>query len=194
VFSILVGVFLYIQEGWCIFVTSSIQNKFQLTMEKLKKFSVSPFLVSWMKAGDGDGMGETIDVTNGISDEVVKVPKARRMMDRMAYSKVSMKFCSDVCSSDVLGISGLRMLFVLLRVLNRNKEQVFLNYAIFESMAQGTWKAHTYYKGLNELIKANVLAKVENAHDMYWVNTDYVFKGDRVKMLNDKRFGRGMGN
>ena len=160
-------------------------------MSVRESFSSSPFSVSWIDASNEE---ETVKMLNKMSGEIVEIPKSKRVSDRMAYAKVSMKFCSDLCESDALGISGLRVLFVVLRVLQRSKDQVFLNYATFESMAKGGWKMHTYYKGLNELLDANIIAKVKNAHDMYWVNTDYIFKGDRVKMINNKRFANGIGN
>jgi hypothetical protein len=76
----------------------------------------------------------------------------------------------------------------------RHKEHFFLTYEMFESVTDGAKVSRVmFHKGIGELIDAGVIAR-GMASNFYWLNTNYFFKGDRVKMIKDKRWGDGMFN
>ena len=117
-----------------------------------------------------------------------------RHKDRLPFCRVSSDIVSDVFANENVGVCGLRVLGAIMRVLLRNKEHFFLNYTMYESvMGKGVSNKNGYYNGINELLEADVIACSEHSN-MYWVNTNYLFKGDRTKMLRDKKWCNGMFN
>jgi hypothetical protein len=115
-----------------------------------------------------------------------------RMADKLPYCKMYVDII-PVALDKKMGISGLRVLFAILRMMLRHKEHVFISAEIFSDVSGGRFGNHTYYKGINELIELDVIAPSATAN-MYWVNTNYLFKGDRAKMFRDKRWDNGMFN
>jgi hypothetical protein len=130
------------------------------------------------------GEGEEMRVFNA---------KQSFLKDGLPYIKMSVEMAVDVIGAGKIGKSGMMVLATVLRVMLRHKEHFFLTYEMFESVVEAKVSRMMFYKGINELIEAEVIARGA-ATNFYWLNTNYVFKGDRVKMLKDKRWGDGMFN
>lgn len=117
-----------------------------------------------------------------------------RHKDRLPFCRVSSDIVGDVFANENIGVCGFRVLGAIMRVLLRNKEHFFLNYTMYESvMGKGVSNKNGYYNGINELLDADVIACSSHTN-MYWINTNYLFKGDRTKMLRDKKWAGGMFN
>lgn len=115
-----------------------------------------------------------------------------RMTDKLPYCKLYVDII-PVALDKRMGVSGLRVLFAIARMMLRHKEHVFISPEIFSDVSGDRLGRHTYYKGINELIDLDIIAPSTTAN-MYWINTNYLFKGDRTKMFRDKKWDKGMFN
>lgn len=67
---------------------------------------------------------------------------------------------------------------------NYQKDKIELVYEILEENIRAQIKRTTFYRGLNELITAKFLAP-SYIDGVYWINCDYVFRGDRLTLVNE---------
>lgn len=62
-------------------------------------------------------------------------------------------------------------------------DSVVLIYDMLDDEVQKDISQATFYRGIKDLINANFLAPSLQA-GTYWINTDYVFRGDRLTLVN----------
>jgi hypothetical protein len=163
---------------------------------KKQKSEVSPFEYKWIKVNKGGGNGEVQEFVSTQTGEVVSLMQKEvvSISDGLPYVKLSRAFAVEVIAAGKLGKSGMMVFAAIVRVMLRHKEHFFLTYEMFESVTDGAKVSRVmFHKGIGELIDAGVIAR-GMASNFYWLNTNYFFKGDRVKMIKDKRWGDGMFN
>lgn len=66
---------------------------------------------------------------------------------------------------------------------NYQADSVVLNYDLLEDDIKKNISQATFYRGINELRKAKFLAP-SYISGVYWINTDYVFRGNRLTLVN----------
>lgn len=66
---------------------------------------------------------------------------------------------------------------------NYQADNVLLNYDMLSNEIQSQISRSTFYNGIANLKKANFLAPTLQA-SRYWINTDYVFRGNRLTLIN----------
>lgn len=83
---------------------------------------------------------------------------------------------------------GVKVFMLIYDMLMDNKnyqtDKIELVYEILEENIQAQIKRSTFYRGINELIEANFLAP-SYIDGIYWINCDYVFRGDRLTLVNE---------
>lgn len=66
---------------------------------------------------------------------------------------------------------------------NYQQDKIDLTYSLLPKDVQDSISRTTYTRGVKELRNVNFLAPT--MHDgVYWINIDYVFKGDRLTLVN----------
>lgn len=64
-----------------------------------------------------------------------------------------------------------------------NADSIILKYELLEDDVQAQISESTFYRGIRELKKVHFIAP-SMVEGIYWINTDYVFKGDRLTLVN----------
>lgn len=64
-----------------------------------------------------------------------------------------------------------------------NQEKIELSYDLLERDVQDNISRATFFRGIKELKEVNFLAPTL-FDGIYWINIDYVFKGDRLTLVN----------
>lgn len=82
------------------------------------------------------------------------------------------------------GIKVFMLIFdELMTNANYQADTVVLNYELLTDELKETISQATFYRGINELRKAKFLAP-SYIPTIYWVNIDYVFRGNRLTIVN----------
>ena len=76
---------------------------------------------------------------------------------------------------------GVRMFLGLSK--DFNQEKIELSYDLLEPEIQEHISRATFFRGIKELKEVNFLAPTL-FDGIYWINVDYVFKGDRLTLVN----------
>lgn len=88
-----------------------------------------------------------------------------------------------------LGLSapGIKVFMViyqqLIGVEEYQQQKIELIYDLLEDDVKKEISASTFYRGVNELKKVKLIAPTL-IDGIYWLNIDYVFKGDRLTLVN----------
>ena len=82
---------------------------------------------------------------------------------------------------------GIKVFMVIYQLLlddpNYQQDKIDLTYSLLPKDVQDSISRTTYTRGVKELRNVNFLAPT--MHDgVYWINIDYVFKGDRLTLVN----------
>lgn len=96
-------------------------------------------------------------------------------------------FTTNIAMTFDLTSAGIKAFNVLMYAVQNqaiNKDQVFLdektlNNFLEEKTYQRSLSLKTLYRGLNELIKSQIIAK-STRYGVYFINPNFVFNGDRV--------------
>lgn len=106
-----------------------------------------------------------------------------KKVDEQEFIKL---FTANIALTFDLTAAGIKAFGVLSFALQNsiNKDQVFLDELILEDFLKENKNVKalsikTLYRGINELIKAQILAKSVRA-GLYFINPNFVFNGDRV--------------
>lgn len=87
-----------------------------------------------------------------------------------------------------LGNPGIKVFMLIYDLLMENKnyqaDKIELVYELMSVDAQKQISRSTFYRGIKELIRANFLAP-SFIDGTYWINCDYVFRGDRLTLVNE---------
>ena len=83
---------------------------------------------------------------------------------------------------------GVKVFMFIYDLLMENKnfqtDKIELIYELLSGEAQQQISRSTFYRGIRELIRANFLAP-SYIDGLYWLNCDYVFRGDRLTLVNE---------
>lgn len=82
---------------------------------------------------------------------------------------------------------GIKVFMIIYQLLlddpNYQQDKIDLTYSLLPKDVQDSISRTTYTRGVKELRNVNFLAPT--MHDgVYWINIDYVFKGDRLTLVN----------
>lgn len=83
--------------------------------------------------------------------------------------------------------AGIKVFMVIYQMILDSKEyqqdKIGLNYELMDEEVKAEISRATFYRGIKELQNVKFLAPT--FYDgIYWINTDYVFKGDRLTLVN----------
>lgn len=135
---------------------------------------------------DKAGMPKTVkDIeTNMDLRGGVKYFGKTKILDRRQYAKVYIDFI-DIVINEGLSLPGLRVLFFIMKRLQPGSDIV--RFSIKIARQQTGYKADkSVYEGLVDLLRLGVIARVEGSDEAFYVNPEYLFRGNRLK-LADKR-------
>ena len=83
---------------------------------------------------------------------------------------------------------GIKVFMYIYDLLMENKnfqtDKIELIYELLNAEVQQQISRSTFYRGIKELISANFLAP-SYIDGLYWINCDYVFRGDRLTLVNE---------
>lgn len=83
--------------------------------------------------------------------------------------------------------AGIKVFMIIYQQLLDSREfqqdKILLNYDMLEDDIQETISRATFFRGIAELKKVHFLAPTP-ADSTFWINIDYVFKGDRLTLVN----------
>jgi len=104
-----------------------------------------------------------------------------KLIDRRQYAKVYMDFIPLVLQEG-LSMAGIKMLFYIMACLKPGTDTVTFNIKVARQRL-GYKNDKSVYEGLVDLLKLGVLARVAGRDETFWINPQYVFRGDRSKLL-----------
>lgn len=83
--------------------------------------------------------------------------------------------------------AGIKVFMIIFDALmddkNYGKDKIILKYELLEDVQRENISETTFYRGIRELRKAKLIAPTL-LDGMYWLNTDYVFRGNRLTIVN----------
>lgn len=83
--------------------------------------------------------------------------------------------------------AGIKVFMIIYQMILDSKEyqqdRIELNYELMDDEIKAEVSRATFYRGIKELQNVNFLAPTFY-DSIYWINTDYVFKGDRLTLVN----------
>lgn len=82
------------------------------------------------------------------------------------------------------GVKVFMLIFdMLMTDENYQADSIILNYELLSSDVKEKISRATFYNGIKNLKQANFLAS-STATNLYWINANYVFRGDRLTLVN----------
>lgn len=104
------------------------------------------------------------------------------ILDRRQYAKVYIDFI-EIVINEGLSYPGLKLLFFIMKRLQKGKDTV--SFSIRSARQQTGYKSDkSVYEGLVDLLRLGVIARVEGSGEAYFVNPEYVFRGNRNNLKN----------
>lgn len=157
------------------------------TKKKLSDYdatSESPFVVELQGAYiQPDPEHKTMQGDDGKLYGMYEIPKGRtRVVDRANYTKLFKGSTSTLLN---MSEPSTRMLYYIIENIVVHKDEVcilqedYLKYAGYKAKSR-----LTYYRAVEGLLKANVIARRTGMGSCYWVNPNILFNGDRTKLSN----------
>lgn len=107
-----------------------------------------------------------------------------KTLDRRQYIKVFTELLPLIYSGKI-SLPATKLLFYIMDRLKPESDIVMINLKIAASR-MGYKTDKSVYEGLVDLIKLGIIARKTETAEQFWVNPQYIFRGDRVKMLNSK--------
>lgn len=111
----------------------------------------------------------------------VKYLGKERVIDRRQYAKVYIEF-TELVVSEGLSMAGVKMLFFVLGRLKPGKDIVRFDIKVARRIT-GYKSDKSVYEGLVDLIRIGVLARKEGSNEDYWCNPQFIFRGNRDKLI-----------
>ena len=102
-------------------------------------------------------------------------------IDRRKYVKVFEELLPLIYSSK-LSLPATKLLFFIMDKLKPESEIVMFSIKVAASR-MGYKSDKSVHEGLVDLIKLGIIARKAESMEQFWVNPQYIFKGDRRKML-----------
>ena len=146
--------------------------------------SESPFMVelksSYIQA---EPEHKTMYGEDGKLYGMYEIPKGHtRIVDKASYTKL---FKGGTTTLLAMSEPATRMLYYIIENMVVHKDEVcilqedYLRYAGYKAKSR-----LTYYRAVEGLLKANVIARRTGMSSCYWVNPNILFNGDRTKLKN----------
>lgn len=121
---------------------------------------------------------ETGELRTVISNEGV-VP---RVHDSRKYVKI---FTEALSQWNDLPVPAFKMLNYILSILEPKKDTILID--IKEALSFCNWKTRAmYYKGIIPLLEAKLLARKTGTGNVFFINPDVMFNGDRTDLYNEQ--------
>lgn len=102
-------------------------------------------------------------------------------LDRRKYVKVFEELLPLIYSSK-LSLPATKLLFFIMDKLKPESDVVMFSIKVAASRL-GYKSDKSVHEGLVDLIKLGVIARKTDSMEQFWINPQYIFKGDRRKML-----------
>lgn len=103
-------------------------------------------------------------------------------IDRRQYTKLYIEFIG-ILIKDGIGIPAVRILFFILKNLRVGSDVVQFTMAAARSHT-GYKNDKSVYEGLVDLIKMGVIARKEGSDEQFYINPQYIFRGNRGRILD----------
>ena len=169
-------------------------------IKKDEKFAENPFVDSAIihtvtgtrmvytnPIGDKDTFA-CVNTSTGEMREIQDISFGKRIVvDKTRFLKV---YADGVRMFLNLSSAGVKVFMIIYQLLVDDpskdphaSEKVVLNYEFLANEIKGAISKATFYRGIRELKKAKLIAPTL-VDGLYWVNIDYIFKGDRLTLVN----------
>ena len=120
---------------------------------------------------------------DGVPHGIYEIPKgSTRLADTATYSKL-FRGNTDVLMS--MPEPAAKMFYYITEHLKVNSNQIcivredYLKFAGYKPNG-----SLTYYRALDGLLAANIIARIAGNTTCYWINPNVIFNGDRTKLKN----------
>lgn len=109
---------------------------------------------------------------------------SRMEVDRTHFIKLYLDGIKALCQLKGAGIKVFTIIYQLMMNDKTIKDRIFLRYDMLPKELQETLSLPSWYRGINELVKANILALTQST-EMFWINVDYIYRGDRLALCKE---------
>lgn len=104
-----------------------------------------------------------------------------KMIDRRQYAKVYVEFIPLILQEG-LSMAGIKMLFYIIGCLQPGRDTVTFNIKVAREKLKYKHDK-SVYEGLVDLLKLGVIARKTGYTEQYWINPQFIFRGDRSKLI-----------
>jgi len=123
------------------------------------------------------------DKNSGKVYGMYEIPKGKTIKtDNAIYSKL-FRGNTDVLMG--LAEPAAKMFYYITEYIGANKDEVCILQDDYLKFAGYKAKSRlTYYRGVEGLLKANIIARKTGSQSCYWINPNVLYNGDRTKLKN----------
>ena len=104
-----------------------------------------------------------------------------KLLDRRTYVKWYDGLSYDLMRDSEFGANGYRVLLYITHTVKKDSIEVVL-YPAGVCRTTGMNRGELY-SGIADLLRVNVIARKKDSSELYWLNPQYIFRGDRSKLL-----------
>lgn len=158
-------------------------NKINPFMESAVEEISGHAVKKWQSMGSGRGQGkavlQTVDSTTGeVLGQATFVKRV--MLDDERFAKI---YLNKISQFFELSKVGIRLLSYVLTALRPREDIIF--FSAKDAMEITGYKSKaTIYKGLAELVNAEILARGEE-DNLFYINPLIIFNGDRIQFMEE---------
>lgn len=154
------------------------------TVKDYDTTSESPYMVElYSKYIQPDSEHKTMQGDDGKLYGMYEIPKGgTRPVDRRIYSKL---FKGNTEALMGLSEPSAKMFYYITEYIAVGKDEVCILQEDYLKFAGYKEKSRlTYYRAVEGLLKAEIIARRTGSQSCYWVNPNVLFNGDRTKLKN----------
>ncbi len=107
-------------------------------------------------------------------------------VEKMQFVKLYAEGVKMFLGLTAAGVKVFSLIFDRLIDTGMNADKIDLAYPLLTDEEKKNIAKTTFFRGINELCKANFLAPSTLAA-RYWINTNYIFRGDKITLVNQYR-------
>jgi hypothetical protein len=126
---------------------------------------------------------EVVYKADGTMCGIYDIPKGKTILsDNAIYSKL-FRGNTEV----LMGLSepAAKMFYYITEFIGANKDEVCILQDDYLQFAGYKAKSRlTYYRGVEGLLRANIIARKTGSQSCYWINPNVLYNGDRTKLKN----------
>ncbi len=109
---------------------------------------------------------------------------SRKVIDRTEFVKIFEGGISNLFDLNKSAKDLFRAVLTIYLEQKNSAERVYLHQAVLEEVGYKRSR-QTYIQALNTLLNKEFLASVEGQPNMYWMNPNFFYKGDRMTIVQD---------